>query len=184
MRYTKSQLLQYTDQKVPDIISYNLRVLFCGINPGLYSAATRMHFARPGNRFWKALFLSGFTNRLYHPSEGRLLLNEAIGITNVVERATAGERDIIRKEFVNGKYVLEKKIKKYHPFCVAFLGIGAYRDCFQLSHRSVGLQKEKLGKSFIWVLPNPSGLNVHFQLNDFVVLFRKLKMFAEPRDTT
>lgn len=159
---TKQEILQSTGKKVADVIAPNLKILFCGINPGLYSAAVGHHFARPGNKFWKALFYSGLTNRLYSPFEDRNLLDLGIGITNLVDRATAGAAELKKEEFIEGRSKLEEKIKQFKPKAIVFLGVGAYRLAFQQPKAQVGLQTETISKTKIWVLPNPSGLNAHF----------------------
>jgi TDG/mug DNA glycosylase family protein len=150
-------------------------VLFCGINPGLYSAAVGCHFGRPGNRFWPTLHASGFTERLLHPSEQRELLREGYGITNLVDRATATADELSAEEFVKGARRLVKKVERYRPACVAFLGVTAYRTAFARPRATVGRQQEKLGESAIWVLPNPSGRSAHYRLADLAVLFRELR---------
>jgi TDG/mug DNA glycosylase family protein len=144
-RPTREELLAAAGQSVPDVIAPGLRVLFCGINPGLYTAVTGHHFARPGNRFWPALYRAGFTDRLLDPSEERELLKAGYGITNVVARATASAAELSREEFVEGGRLLEGKVKKYRPRVVAILGIGAYRLAFDRPKASVGPQEQKIG---------------------------------------
>lgn len=158
-----------------DLIDYNLKVLFCGINPGLYSGATGFHFARPGNRFWKTLHLAGFTERILHPSEEHELLENGYGITSFVKRTTARADELTTEEFLQGGKILIKKIEKYKPQNLAVLGIGAYRAAFQKPKAQLGLQTEKIGSANVWLLPNPSGLNAHYQLNDLAELFRKVR---------
>jgi TDG/mug DNA glycosylase family protein len=150
-------------------------VLFCGINPGLYSGATGHHFARPGNRFWPALYQAGFTPRLLHPSEQRELLNWGYGITNLVPRTTATADKLSAGELLASRRRLVSKIKRYRPRLLAVLGIGAYRTAFQLPEAVLGLQPERIGNTILWVLPNPSGLNAHYQLSGLVEQFRKLR---------
>jgi TDG/mug DNA glycosylase family protein len=176
---TKTDLAAAADKLLPDVIQPGLRVLFCGINPGLYSAATGHHFARPGNRFWPALHLSGFTPRLFSPSEQDLLLSYGLGITNVVARASARADELTPDEFVAGGRVLTAKVREYEPAWLAVLGIGAYRTAF--GHRTVhiGQQPEPIGGTRVWVLPNPSGLNAHFQLPGLAEEFGKLKARAQ-----
>src|ERR1043166_6993065 len=124
---TKQQLIEAAGKTLPDVIAPNLRVLFCGINPGLYTAAVGHHFARPGNRFWPALFKSGFTDRLISPFDERELLKLGIGISNIVPHATASAAELTKKDFARGGRLLARKVKKYQPRVVAILGVGAYR---------------------------------------------------------
>src|SRR5215204_6485454 len=126
-RPTKAELLAAKDNSIPDVIAPDLRVLFCGINPGLYTAAIGHHFGRPGNRFWPTLYASGFTPRVLSPFEERGLLPMGYGITNVVDRATAAADELRHDEFVAGAKKLTAKVKKYRPRVLAVLGVGAYR---------------------------------------------------------
>ncbi len=160
---------------LPDIIAPGLSVLFCGINPGLLSAQRKQHFARPGNRFWPALHLSGFTPRQLHPSEQFSLLDYGLGITNMVARPTATAAELSKQEFVQGAEILTKLAEKYAPQTVAIVGIGAYRLGFGRPKATIGPQPELLGPSRIWVLPNPSGLNAHYQLPALAAEFRRLR---------
>ncbi|MGH7515548.1 MAG: G/U mismatch-specific DNA glycosylase [Gemmatimonadales bacterium] len=166
---------------MPDLIAPGLDVLFCGINPGLYSAATRHHFARPGNRFWPALCDGGFTDTLLRPWEERRLLRVGLGITNLVARATAAADELTPEEFRSGRRRLAAKVRRYRPDCVAVLGIGAFRTAFERPRAVVGLQPERLGGSAVWVLPNPSGLNANHQRADLARAFRALRRFAAGR---
>lgn len=175
---TRQQLVEAAGKKVPDVIAPNLKVLFCGINPGLYTAAVGHHFARPGNRFWPALFKSGFTDRLVSPFEERELLERGIGISNVVPHATATAAELTKEDFIKGGRLLARKVKKYQPRVVAILGVGAYRQAFDKPKATVGEQSERIQSARIWVLPNPSGLNANYQLNDLVRLFRELRHFC------
>ena len=159
---------------IRDVIAPGLKVLFVGINPGLYSAATGHHFARPGNRFWPALHQAGFTARQLHPSEQAELLNGGYGITNLVNRATATADELVPEEFVAGRRRLAAKVNRYRPGTVAFLGVGAYSHAFSLKNASVGPQPEAFEGASVWVLPNPSGLNANYQLPALVKLFRSL----------
>jgi TDG/mug DNA glycosylase family protein len=160
---------------VPDVIAPGLAVLFCGINPGLYTAAVGHHFARPGNRFWPAVHAAGFTSRLIAPHEERLLLTLGYGITNVVPRATATADEVSAEELVAGARTLSAKVRRQRPRMLAVLGIGAYRSAFQRPQASLGLQEETIGATRIWVLPNPSGLNAHYRAEDLARLFRALR---------
>jgi TDG/mug DNA glycosylase family protein len=164
---------------VPDLIAPKLQVLFCGINPGLYSGATGHHFARPGNRFWPALFAAGFTERLLAPWEEHLLLERGYGITNLVARSTATAAELSSGELTAGMRRLAGKVRRYAPYWVAVVGIGAYRAAFNRPDASVGPQPERLGKARLWLLPNPSGLNANHQPGDLARLFRELRRAAE-----
>ena len=179
---TREELLAAQDKTVRDVIASDLRVLFCGINPGLYSGATGHHFARPGNRFWSTLHQAGFTPRLLHPSEERELLTYGYGITNLVPRATATADELLAVELVAGRRRLETRVKRYRPRVVAVLGIGAYRTAFAQKAATPGRQPEPLAGAVIWVLPNPSGLNAHYQLADLAEQFRALREAVERGD--
>jgi TDG/mug DNA glycosylase family protein len=176
---TKAQLLAATSKTVRDVIAPDLRVLFCGINPGLYTAAVGHHFARPGNRFWPALYAAGFTERLLSPFDERELLKSGYGITNVVRRTTATADQLRKEEIVEGGQQLSRKVLRYRPGILAVLGLGAYRVAFNKPKAKIGRQEEVLGPAVIWVLPNPSGLNANYQANDLARLFRQLREFAE-----
>ncbi len=154
-------------------------MLFCGINPGLYSGATGNHFAYPGNRFWPALHASGFTDRLLHPSEKQLLLDAGYGITAMVRRATATAAELRDDEYVAGRRALERKVRLYRPRWVAVLGLGAYRTGFNRPRATVGRQLETIGGAGLWVLPNPSGLNANHQLPQLTEMFHALRLAAE-----
>ena len=156
------------------MIAPGLRVLFCGINPGLYSAATGHHFARPGNRFWPALHAAGFTPRLLQPREENELLSLGFGLTNLVARATAGADELTPAEFVAGRRRLAAKVRRYRPRTVAFLGLGAYRHAFGRPQATLGPQPESFEGATVWVLPSPSGLNANYQMAALVKLFRSL----------
>jgi double-stranded uracil-DNA glycosylase len=149
--------------------------LFVGINPGLYTAFTGHHFARPGNRFWPALYQAGFSGRLLHPSEQRELLRDGYGITNLVNRATATADEVAPEEFAAGRKNLAAKIRRYRPLRVAFLGVGAFCHAFGLKAARVGRQPHRFEGAEVWVLPNPSGLNANYQLPELVKLFRQLR---------
>jgi TDG/mug DNA glycosylase family protein len=164
---------------VPDVIAPDLRVLFCGINPGLYTAATGYHFARPGNRFWPALYAAGFTRRLLSPAEEHELLPDGYGITNVVARATATAAELSAAEYVEGGRLLKAKVRRYRPKFIAVLGVGAYRTAFDQPKATLGLQPTAFGETNVWVLPNPSGLNAHYQPKDLARLFRELRLAVE-----
>ena len=178
-RPTKEQLAAAAERTVPDIIASGLRVLFCGINPGLYSAATGHHFARPGNRFWPALHASGFTPRLLKPWEEQELLALGYGITNVVDRASAAADELSSVEFVEGGRRLERKVLRFKPRVLAVLGVGAYRTAFGRPKAAVGPQAEMIGETRLWVLPNPSGLNAHYDAGGIATVFRELRIAVE-----
>src|SRR5437868_738639 len=160
---------------IRDVVAPDLRVLFVGINPGLYTAATGHHFARPGNRFWPALHAAGFSAQLLHPSEQRTLLERGYGITNLVNRATATADEVAPQEFVAGRRRLAAKVRRLRPKAVAFLGVGAFCHAFGLRRAALGEQPERFEGARVWVLPNPSGLNANYQLGALVELFRSLK---------
>jgi TDG/mug DNA glycosylase family protein len=176
---TKAELLAATGKTVPDILAPGLRVLFCGINPGLYSGAVGHHFARPGNRFWPTLHAAGFTDRVLSPFEEHELLQHGYGITNIVERATATAAELSPKELAEGGQRLEAKVQQYQPRFLAVLGISAYRMAFGRSKAKLGLQDEAIGSTALWVLPNPSGLNAHYQLQDLARMFSELRQAIE-----
>jgi TDG/mug DNA glycosylase family protein len=177
-RPTRSDLAAAAGKPVPDVIAPDLRVLFCGINPGLYSAATGCHFARPGNRFWPALHRSGFTPRLLSPAEQELLLPLGLGVTNLVERATAGAAELGAAELRDGGARLLEKVSTYRPAWVAFLGLGAYRTAFPGGRPGVGEAAPLGGGTRAWVLPNPSGLNAHYQPAELADAFAELRRAA------
>ena len=174
-RPTKAEVLTAAGRTVPDIIAPGLGVLFCGINPGLYSGAIGHHFARPGNRFWPALHAAGFTPRVLAPWEEHALLELGCGITNLVARATAGADELSAAELVAGRRRLERKVRRYAPHWVAIVGIGAYCTAFGRPRAGVGRQEERLGSAGLWVLPNPSGLNANHQLPELAAAFRALR---------
>ena len=154
-------------------------MLFCGINPGLYSAATGNHFARPGNRFWPALHAAGFTPRRLHPSEKDAFVRLGFGLTNLVGRATASADELAPAEFVAGRSRLARKVRRYKPRLVAFLGMGAYRHAFDAPAAPLGEQASRFEGARIWVLPSPSGLNASYQMGALVNELRKLKRGLE-----
>jgi TDG/mug DNA glycosylase family protein len=172
---TRADLLAAADKLVPDVIAPGLTLLFCGINPGLYTAATGHHFARPGNRFWPTLHDAGFTDRTFQPSEERELLALGYGITNVVERASAVADELSADEIVAGGKTLQRKVKRYRPRWLAVLGVGAYRVAFAKPKAVVGPQPDPIGETRVWVLPNPSGLNAHYQRADLMRVFSECR---------
>ena len=176
---TKEQLAAATGKTVRDVIAPGLKVLFCGINPGLYTAAVGHHFARPGNRFWPALYAAGFTDRLLSPFDEQELLTRGFGVTNVVMRTTATADQLSRVELHEGGKRLARKVKRYKPKFLAVLGLGAYRAAFEKPKAVIGRQEETIGETALWVLPNPSGLNAHYQAKDLAKLFGELKRAVE-----
>jgi len=180
-RPTPAELAAAADRTVPDVLAPGLRVLFCGINPGLYTAAIGHHFGRPGNRFWPTLHAAGITPRLFSPYDERELLPLGYGITNLVARATATADQLRPEELVAGGVRLRAKVKRSGPRCLAVLGVTAYRGAFGRPQAALGRQVEPLGEAVVWVLPNPSGLNAHYQLNALAELFREMaQAFSAP----
>jgi TDG/mug DNA glycosylase family protein len=174
-RPSADDLIAARGRTVPDLIGPGLRVLFCGINPSLYSAAVGHHFARPGNRFWPALHAGGFTDRRLQPQEDRELLRLGLGITNVVDRATASADELSREEYLEGGARLAMKVRAARPSVVAVLGITAYRAAFGRSRAEVGPQPDPIADALAWVLPNPSGLNAHYTPAALADHFRRLR---------
>jgi TDG/mug DNA glycosylase family protein len=154
-----------------------LRVLFCGINPGLVSAATGRHFARPGNRFWPALHGAGFTPRRLRPDEQHLLPGLGLGITNIVARATARAAELSSAELVTGGKRLQQLVRRWRPAAVGIVGITAYRVAFASPRAVIGPQPS-WGPVLVWALPNPSGLNAHWSLEEMVAEFARFRVAA------
>ncbi|MEV7552363.1 G/U mismatch-specific DNA glycosylase [Amycolatopsis sp. NPDC089917] len=159
---TKDELAAAYGKTIPDVIAPGLDVLFCGINPGLYSGALGLHFARPGNRFWPALHRGGFTPRLFDPSEQDELPGLGLGITNVVARTTARADELTPDEFREGGRLLTARVAEYRPRWLAVVGITAFRTAFGLPKAKIGPQDGEIAHARVWVLPNPSGLNAHW----------------------
>jgi double-stranded uracil-DNA glycosylase len=180
-RPTKADLAAAVDLTIPDVIAPGLRVLFCGINPGLYSAATGHHFARPGNRFWPALHRSGFTDRQLDPAEQLSLLDAGLGITNLVDRASARAEELTKAELAAGGAVLAAKADRWRPHWIAILGVTAYRAAYRRPRATVGPQDELAGPARLWILPNPSGLNAAYQTDRLVEEFARLREAAADR---
>ena len=166
---------------MPDVIAPDLRVLFCGINPGLYTAAVGHHFARPGNRFWPALFAAGFTDRVMSPFDELELLTHGYGVTNVVMRATATADQLTRDELRAGGKRLITKVRRYRPAFLAILGLGAYRAAWEEPKAVIGVQENRIEETVVWVLPNPSGLNAHYQAKDLARVFAELRVAVEQK---
>ena len=175
-RPTRAELEAARFLTVPDVIAHDLRVLFCGINPGLYTAATGHHFARPGNRFWPALHRSGFTPRQLHPWEEKELLGLGLGVTNLVRRTTAVASELSAAELQEGGAELVAKLERFRPRWLAMLGVGSFRSAFGRVAAPIGPQAEPLGPSPVWLLPNPSGLNAHYQLDALAAEFARLRL--------
>jgi TDG/mug DNA glycosylase family protein len=179
-RPTPADLVAARDRAIPDVVAPGLDVLFCGINPSLWSGATGHHFARPGNRFWPTLHRAGFTSRQLRPDETEALLREGVGITNLVNRATTAAAELSRDELRGGGMRLRETVRTYRPRSVAVVGIEAYRNAFDAPKASVGRQPEPLEGVLLWVLPNPSGLNASYQLDRLVAAFGALRRALEP----
>ena len=174
-RPTSAEVRAAKGRTIPDLIAPGLDVLFCGINPGLYSAATGHHFARPGNRFWRALHEGGLTRERLSPWQRRELLAAGVGITNLVRRATATAAELDDDEIRAGRRLLEGQVRRYRPRAVAVVGIGAYRVAFDRPKAVLGPQPETISGALLWVLPNTSGLNAHHQAADFAAAFGALR---------
>jgi double-stranded uracil-DNA glycosylase len=177
---SKAELEAARGRTIPDVLGPDLDVVFVGINPGLWSGAVGHHFARPGNRFWKALHGSGFTDRLLSPLEDTSLLRSNLGLTNLVARTTATAAELDADETRRGAEDLEARLAPLYPRFVAVLGIGAYRTGFGRPHATLGPQEDDLGGARLWVLPNPSGLNAHYQLDELTERFGALRDLVSP----
>jgi TDG/mug DNA glycosylase family protein len=176
---TKEDLEKAKNKTVPDLVKPNLKVLFVGINPGLYTTAIGHHFGRPGNRFWPALFASGFTPRLFSPYESEKLLDLNLGITNMVKRTTLRADELTKEELLQGRIDLEKLVLENKPKYICILGIGSYRVAFEKPKAQMGLQDEIIGNTKVWVLTNPSGLNAHATPARLKELFTELREAVE-----
>lgn len=174
-RPTRAELEAARALTVPDVVAPGLRVLFCGINPGLYTAAIGHHFGRPGNRFWPSLHRSGFTPRLLTPWEEDDLPGLGLGITNLVSRTTAVASELSTAELRQGGAQLVDRLEEFRPRWLAMLGLGSYRAAFGQAAAALGPQPDLLGPSRVWLLPNPSGLNAHYQLDALAAEFRRLR---------
>lgn len=177
-RPSRAELEAARRRVLRDVIAPDLHVLFCGINPGLYSGATGHHFARPGNRFWPALYHAGFTSRLLTADEDRRLPEFGCGVTNLVGRTTASADELTADELEAGGQRLVRKVTRFRPRWVAILGVGAYRRAFGRPQAAVGRQSETLAGAGLWILPNPSGLNASYQLPALVEAFRDVRQAA------
>ncbi len=182
MKLDPDALTAARDRTIPDVLpalGEPLHVLFCGINPGLYSAATGWHFARPGNRFWPALHLSGFTERQLRPAEQDELTRYGLGITNIAPRATAQAAELTEAELRDGAVRLRALAQAHRPRFMAVLGVTAYRTAFARPKAAVGPQDDLLGPARLWILPTPSGLNAHWLLPALTEAFRDLRLRVE-----
>jgi TDG/mug DNA glycosylase family protein len=183
-RFTRDQLKRFTGETLPDLISDRVRLLFVGINPGLRSVAVQAHFAPRGNRFWPALFRAGITDHLidassgFAPADREYLLNLGLGITGLVERATAGADELTVAEFIEGRSRLDKTVRKYSPRVVAVLGITAYRDAFGDRQATFGKQVSPYPATELWVVPNPSGRNAHASLSSLAAAYGEVARAA------
>ena len=176
---TAAELAAAHGRTIPDVIAPGLDVLFCGINPGLYSAATGHHFARPGNRFWPTLHAAGFTPRRLRPDEDHELPEHGIGVTNLAFRPTRAASELGDEELRRGAEDLEATVRRWSPRLVAVVGLTAYRTAFGRPDAVMGRQAEAIGGRPVWVLPNPSGLNAHYKPADFARLYAEARVFAE-----
>lgn len=177
-RPTRAEQEAARDRTLEDIVGPDLRVLFCGINPGLFSGATGWHFARPGNRFWRVLHEAGFTDRVLHPSEQSLLPHFGLGITNLARRTTATADELTADELRAGAERLRTLVGRWKPDWLGVLGISAYRIAFDAPTAAIGRQDLTMDGTQVWVLPNPSGLNAHYQVPELVTAFRELREAA------
>jgi TDG/mug DNA glycosylase family protein len=175
---TAAEVAGAGERTLPDLVGPGLRVLFSGINPSLYSAATGHHFARPGNRFWPALHRAGFTPELLHPAEQATLPGLGLGITNVVARATARADELSPAELVDGGRQLAELAATWQPRYLAVLGVTAYRAAFGRPKARIGPQDETVGGVPVWVLPNPSGLNAHYTVDTLASAYAELRAAA------
>ena len=177
-RPTKEELEAAYGMGVAPVIAPGLRVLFCGINPGLYTAAIGHHFGRPGNRFWTALHRSGFTPGLISPYDERELLGHGVGITNIVNKATRVAEELSRDELRAGGASLVRTVRRYRPKVLAVLGLGAYRMAFEEPRAVIGAQPDGIVHTTVWVLPNPSGRTASYQMDALERLFRLVREAA------
>ena len=168
------------EHALADLVGPDLRVLFCGINPGSLSGELGLHFARPGNRFWKLLHAAGFTESVLAPAEQHTLPQLGLGITNLVGRVTAAASELSASELREGARHLEAKVEVLRPRCVAVLGLQAFRTAFLRPVATVGPQPETLGDSRLWLLPNPSGLQARYQMPEMIDMFTSLFVATQP----
>lgn len=178
-RPTPEEIAAAHNGRLRDVLQPGLLGVLCGINPSLYSAAVNRHFARPGNRFWPALFRSGITPTQLSPFEDHRLPEFGFGLTNMVARATAKADELERDEHIRGRRSLANKLAKFQPRSIAILGISSFRAAFGISGKVVvGPQEQTIANVPVYVLPNPSGLNAHYQLDDLARIFRDFKNWS------
>ena len=184
MSFTRAELKAFTGATLPDLIADGVRLLFAGINPGLRSVAVQGHFAPRGNRFYPALLRAGITDHLIDASAGMSaadrahLLDQGIGITSLVARATASADELGPAELIEGARALAERVQRFRPRAVAILGVTAYRTAFQVPGASLGRQPADLGDSQLWVVPNPSGRNAHASLDALAAAYREVALAA------
>ena len=184
MGFTRAELLTFQDATVPDLVVPPVKLLFVGINPGLWTAATQTHFSYPGNRFYPALFKGGVIDWEISPSDGMTdedrdrFTNRGLGISNVAERATAKASELSTEELREGAADLTRRIGNWKPTVVAIAGITAYRTGFKQPKAVMGLQDETIGGAELWVLPNPSGLNAHESVDSLAAWYRQAAVAA------
>lgn len=180
MGYTREQLEQFRDLAVPDLVGAGLRLLFVGINPSLWTAATGAHFAHPGNRFWPALLRGGLIDRPVDPTDGmneqdrRYVVDRGIGVTNLVNRATARADELSSEELRAGGVRLRELAGSVRPVVIAFAGITAYRTAFGAAQARRGLQEQRISTAAVWVVPNPSGLNAHETIDSLAAAYHEV----------
>lgn len=175
-RPTRDELEAARGREIRHVLARDLALVFVGINPGLWSGATGHHFAKPGNRFWPTLHRSGFTDRQLAPHEDVLLPRYALGVTNLVGRTTARADELTDDEIRDGARALARRLRPYRPRTVAVVGVGAFRLGFERPKAGIGPSDVELAGARVWALPNPSGLNAHYQLDDLARVFAELRV--------
>ena len=175
---SRADLLGASGATIADLVGPKMSVLLVGINPSLYSGWTGLHFARPGNRLWRTLHEAGFTDRILHPSETQALCDAGLGVTNLVARATARADELTPDEIRAGVQPLARLVRRHRPPYVAFLGVSAYRIAFDRPRAKVGRQDDAFEGAMAWVLPNPSGLNAHYQQPALTAAYAELRAAA------
>ena len=178
MGFSRAELESFSGATVDDLVGPGVRLLFVGINPGLWTAATQTHFAHPGNRFYPALFAAGIIEHPIDRGRGmddddrRHLVERGIGITNLVHRATAKASELTTQELREGGAALHRFVRRHHPTVVAVAGVTAYRSAFGLPKAQLGEQPERFEGSRLFVVPNPSGLNAHATVASLAAAYR------------
>ena len=179
MGFSRAELESFVGATVPDLVGPRITLLFVGINPGLWTAATQTHFAHPGNRFYPALLAAGVIDHPIDRGRGmtdddrRHLIDRGVGITNVVHRATAKASELTAAELRSGGEQLRATVREYAPAVVAFAGITAYRTAFGRPKASMGEQSEPFEGARLFVVPNPSGLNAHETVESLSTAYRE-----------